>query len=340
MIVTRLDGGLGNQMFQYAFGSYLANKHATQLVLDLSSYQTGPQHGYMLDRFQISATSLDHLSSQRIPKRYRTVASNWLPDWLSLNVLRRVKERPFGFDVKYIKSSDNSYLVGYWQSEKFFPGIRDELLKQFTPVAELSHASQRVIGCMQSAPSISLHIRRGDYVSNAETAQIYEQLSLEYYQTSLQWFVDQHERVKVFVFSNDLPWCREHLRLSSPTHFVDHTRGHSAHEDLVMMSHAACNVIANSTFSWWAAYLNNRDDRTACAPAPWFRPGTLNDEHLLSPAWQVVDVAQSDETMRGDSGNTGSLSARVTHGGAHANQSGSHLPDATIKEHSNQKKAA
>ena len=290
MIVSRLDGGLGNQMFQYAFGLYLSEKHKTQLVLDLSSYQTGPQHGYMLDRFQISAKSLDHRSSRRIPQRYRTGASNWLPDWLRWNVLRRVKERPFGFHEKYLEASANSYLVGYWQSEKFFPGLRDELLKQFTPVVELSDESQRMIDRMQSAPSISLHIRRGDYVNNPATARIYEQLSLEYYQTCLQRFLARHEHVQIFVFSNDLPWCREHLRLSSPTHFVDHTNQQTAHEDLVMMRHATCNVIANSTFSWWAAYLNNRDDRTTCAPAGWFRPGTLNAEHLFSPAWQIVDA--------------------------------------------------
>ena len=292
MIVTRLDGGLGNQMFQYAFGLYLAKKHQTQLALDLSCYQTGPQHGYMLDRFRISAEPLNLESSRRIPKRYRTVASNWLPDWLRPNVLRRVKERPFGFDEKYLNASDNTYLVGYWQSERFFEGLRNTLLNQFTVVAGLSDSSQRLIDRMQSAPSIALHIRRGDYVNNTATARIYEQLSLEYYQASFHSFAARHDRVQAFVFSNDLPWCHEHLRLSSPTHFVDHTCQHSAHEDLIMMSHAACNVIANSTFSWWAAYLNNRDDRTTFAPARWFRPGTLNGEHLLLSEWQIVDTTQ------------------------------------------------
>jgi hypothetical protein len=292
MIVTRLDGGLGNQMFQYAFGLYLARKHQTQLALDLHSYQTGPQHGYMLDRFQISAAPLSHQASQRIPKRYRTVGSKWLPDWLRPKVLRRVKERPFGFHEKYLNNSDNSYLVGYWQSEKFFPGLRDELVRQFTPIAEVSDASQRVIECMQTVPSISLHIRRGDYVNNSEISQIYEPLTLEYYRASFERFAEQHEQVQAFVFSNDLQWCREHLRLSATTHFVDHTQRNSAHEDLFMMSHAACNVIANSTFSWWAAYLNNRDDRTAFAPARWFRPGTLNGEHLPLRDWQIVDATQ------------------------------------------------
>lgn len=292
MIVTRIEGGLGNQMFQYAFGLYLAKKQQSQLALDLSSYNTGPQHGYTLNRFRISAAPLNHEASQRIPKRYRNAASDWWPDWLRSNVLRRVKERPFGFDEKYLNASDNSYLVGYWQSEKYFPGMRDQLLKEFTLAVELSDASQRVIDRMRSVPSISLHVRRGDYLTNSETARIYEQLSLEYYQSGLKRFMAAHDRAQAFVFSNDILWCREHLRLDLPTCFVEHTSRDAAHEDLVMMSQAACNVIANSTFSWWAAYLNNRDDRTAFAPARWFRPGTFNDEHLPLADWQIIDAPQ------------------------------------------------
>ncbi len=297
MIVTRMDGGLGNQMFQYAFGLYLATRHGTQLALDLASFLSRPQHGYMLDRFQIAARPLCEPLNQKIPKRYRSPSSNepsaWLPDWLNSNVLRRVKERPFGFDEKYLKAQDNSYLVGYWQSEKFFPGMRGELLKQFTPIENLSGESLRVIDSMQGAPSVSMHIRRGDYINNPTTAGIYEQLSLDYYRSCLERFARRHNDVQVFVFSNDLAWCHTQLQLRFPTRFVDHTDQHNAHEDLVMMSHAKGNVIANSTFSWWAAYLNDRSDRMTFAPQRWFRSGTLDGKHLPCPAWQLIDSTDS-----------------------------------------------
>ena len=298
MIVTRIDGGLGNQMFQYAYGLYLATKHQTELALDLSSFRTGPQHGYMLDRFQITGTPLRADQAQWLPHRYRDSAvelkTSWLrnrlSDWLNPSVLHRVKERPFGFDRKYLAARDQSYLVGYWQSEKFFPGLRGELLKQFVPVSMISEPSQRIIERMQSTASIALHIRRGDYISNPATADLYEQLSIDYYRSSLERFAAQHREVQVFVFSNDLAWCRKHLELPFPTHFVDHTRQSTAYEDLVMMSHAMCNVIANSTFSWWAAYLNHRPDRMTFAPERWFRPGTLDGTHLPCPAWQLVSA--------------------------------------------------
>ena len=300
MIVTRIDGGLGNQMFQYAFGLYLAKKHQTELALDLSSYRTGPQHGYMLDRFRIAAEPLSDSSAGRIPRRYRVekaaadgfTFSDRLPDWLCPSVLRRVKERPFGFNEKYLRTSDNSYLVGYWQSEKFFPGLRAALLEQFVPASNLSSASQRVIERMRSTASISLHIRRGDYVTNPATSGIYEQLSLEYYRNCLDRFAMQHHDVEVFVFSNDLAWCQQHLQLPFPTHFVDHVAPRDAFEDLLMMSQAKGNVIANSTFSWWAAYLNDRSDRVTFAPDRWFRPGTLDGRHLPCPGWHLVEGTQ------------------------------------------------
>lgn len=298
MIVTRMDGGLGNQMFQYAFGLYLAHRHQSRLVLDLGSFQSGPQHGYMLDRFQITARPLSESLNQKVPKRYRSPSSNelttWLPDWLNSGVLRRIKERPFGFDEKYLKSCDNSYLVGYWQSEKFFPGMRGELLKQFTPTKRLCDESSRVIESMQSSPSVSLHIRRGDYINNPATAGIYEQVSLGYYRTCVERFAQQHDGAQVYVFSNDLDWCRRELQLRLPTRYIDHTDQQHAYEDLVMMSHACCNVIANSTFSWWAAYLNDRPDQMTFAPTRWFRPGTLDGTHLYRSTWQQIDATQNE----------------------------------------------
>ena len=183
MIVSRVDGGLGNQMFQYAFGLYLARKHQTHLVMDLSSYASGPQHGYMLDHFQIEARVATLVDQRRFPGRYRTgTTCLQIPDWLNPRVLRRVKEKPFGFQSRYLETRDNSMLVGYWQSEKFFPGLRSELLEQFALRQPLSTKSQQVVERMVACPCVAVHVRRGDYLTNPNTARIYEQLSRIYYQ--------------------------------------------------------------------------------------------------------------------------------------------------------------
>jgi hypothetical protein len=292
MIVSRIDGGLGNQMFQYAYGLYLARKHKTELVLDLGSYASRPQHGYSLDHFNIQARVADQGVHRRLPLRYRpdSVPRRFLPDCLNPAVLSRVKEVPFGFRPHYLEAHDKSYLVGYWQSEKFFPGMRDTLVEHFTPRNKLSKASLRVIDRMHQFPSIALHIRRGDYLNSPYAAQLYEQVSRDYYQACINQWMGRMLNVRVFVFSNDLDWCRENLQLPARTQFVNHSTSQNAFEDMIMMSHADCCVTANSTFSWWAAYLNERADKTVFVPRQWFRPGTLDASNIACSDWLAVDA--------------------------------------------------
>ena len=301
MIVTRMDGGLGNQMFQYAFGLYLASKHQSPLSLDLNSYHTGPQHGYMLDRFNVQAVELNNAIRAKLPRRHRATTLSGLvsplPDWLRADVLRREKERPFGFQEKYLQTPDDCYLVGYWQSEKFFPGLRSRLLEHFSPRSPISDTSMRIIERMQSCNSVSLHIRRGDYISNSANSKLYAQLSIAYYQECLERWAEERDGVQVFVFSNDIAWCLEQLRPKMPSHFIDHTGLEMAHEDMIMMSHSACNVIANSTFSWWSAFLNNRENKVVVAPAQWFCPGTMDDSSIPCESWSRA--SQPKRSCRG-----------------------------------------
>lgn len=299
MIVSRIDGGLGNQMFQYAYGAYLAKQLGCELRLDLSAFAAGRQHGYLLDRFRIEALEADEQLLRRRPVRYRypsTPRGAWLGQVLGLfdrNKLRRYKESPFGFHPRHLRVRGQRYLVGYWQSESFFPGMRSALLQQFVLRKPLSESSCRIAAKMQATESLAIHIRRGDYLSNPEAAKIYHTLGLEYYMTAIQHWQSglpqsSAERT-VFVFSNDIPWCREHLQLPFPIHFVDHTTADTAHEDLVLMSQAKSCVIANSTFSWWGAWLNQHADCKIYAPARWFRPGVMNDNHLIPARWQRLE---------------------------------------------------
>ena len=145
MIITRIDGGLGNQMFQYAFGRYLATKHDTQLLLDLAAYDRQPAHGYLLDQFQVQAEVVSGQQRRRIPYQYRSTQHHTksgrviagLQEWTNYcqprdaRTLKRQKEKPFGFDAGYLTTANDSYLVGYWQSERFFPGMRDRLTQEF-----------------------------------------------------------------------------------------------------------------------------------------------------------------------------------------------------------------
>lgn len=287
MIVARIEGGLGNQLFQYAFGTQLATQNGTELVLDLSSYASKPEHGYMLDRFSISARELRSDERTRIPGRYRRGKRSLLQVFsFGGNELRRIRERPFGFAEEYLLAPDNSYLVGYWQSKRFFRDVTSSIREQFRPASRMSRETSKIRDRMLSSSSIGIHLRRGDYITNQPMAA--RNLSLNYYRDCVVSQLQRRPDSEVFVFSNDIDWCRTHLDLPCPVHFVEHTNNATANEDLWLMTAAECLVIANSTFSWWGAFLGERTERSIFAPKSWFHPNTMNDRDINCEDWILV----------------------------------------------------
>ncbi len=300
MIVSRIEGGLGNQMFQYAYGFYLARQRQCKHWLDVSTYCSGPAHGYLLDQFQIASTPAVESIERKFPLRYRQPdavqgrvgLSLRLRELLSPGSLKRHKETPFGFHQRHLHVPSQRYLVGYWQSERFFPGMRAELLRHFTLREQLSEASRHVLTRIESTNSLAVHVRRGDYVKSSAAAKIYCHLDQEYYRTAIDdWgrtCAQSSQPSEVFVFSNDIPWCRQQFSLRSPTTFVEHNTPATAHEDLVLMSRAQACIIANSTFSWWGAWLNERPGNVVYAPSKWFQPATLDGANLLPEHWKRI----------------------------------------------------
>jgi hypothetical protein len=284
MIVARIEGGLGNQLFQYAFGTQLAKNNDSELYLDLSSYASQPQHGYLLDRFSITASEINQQDRKRIPARYQNDRRSVFPlISLGRKELRRLRERPFGFADKYLLAPKDSFLVGYWQSERYFRGVESDIRSQFRPRGPLSPESARLREKMLCTSSIAIHIRRGDYISTKPMAV--RNLSLNYYRECVLTQLEKRPDSEVFVFSNDMPWCRENLNLPCPVHYVEHTYTATAHEDLWLMTAADSVVMANSTFSWWGAYLGEREERTIYAPKSWYHPNTLDDRFINCENW-------------------------------------------------------
>ncbi len=287
MIIARIDGGLGNQMFQYAYGAYIARRLNTELRLDLRSYLAAPAHGYQLDRFAIEAGEATPHELASIPRKYRAIDSQRLPwsQWLRPTAFRRHKESVFGFNPQHLHITGQRYLVGYWQSEKFFPGMQAELRRQFQLREPLSAASQRVAAEIESTESIAVHVRRGDYLSHSGV----QQLNMDYYRRAIFDWAAERDQPVVYVFSNDSQWCKTQFDMPWPVVYVDHNTAETGFEDLALMQLAACNVIANSTFSWWAAWLNRRAGKVVYAPSSWFRPGTLDDTHIVCGDWIVPE---------------------------------------------------
>jgi hypothetical protein len=280
MIVVRIMGGLGNQMFQYAFGAYLASRHNTELWLDCSALESDPLRDFMLDRWQVTGREAPQSVREMIPRKRR-----WYQAWSRPGRrLRRVAEKPFGFRRRYLETPDDSFLDGYWQSEQFLPGMKRRLGAEFQPAGPLSAMTQAVAEKMTGGESVSLHVRRTDYLSLSYA----NPCPLDYYEQSVAEVLAKHAGVQLFVFSDDIPWCRQQFDFPCPVMFVDHNDATTAHEDMWLMSRCRHHIIANSTFSWWGAWLGVDETGEVYAPQNWFADPTMDSTAIVPGSWRRI----------------------------------------------------
>lgn len=290
MIIVSLIGGLGNQLFQYALGRTLAEKHQTELYLDVSGFQNYQLHRYSLQHFRIVEKFMPPDLERRLSwSRSRGRLSHW-----SYQVRRRfdpqrypvtVSERGFRFDPSVLSRSPPVHLEGYWQSEQYFSSIAEILREELAVRSTASCRNQELAQLMTESESISLHVRRGDYASNPQTLAIHGVCSTEFYERALRHVRSFCSNPHVFIFSDDPEWCRANLNIELPTTYVDHNDAAHNYEDLRLMSSCRYNIIANSTFSWWGAWLNRHPARIVVAPARWFQTTERDDTDLIPPGW-------------------------------------------------------
>jgi len=284
MIITRLRGGLGNQMFQYAAGRRLAYTQNTVLKLDTTAFIDTS-----LRKFELS--SLNIKASIARADEIQTFTKNGIPSFLPFLPARLyanrniIRERQFHFDSDIMRLRDNVYLDGYWQSEKYFTDIQELIKSDFTFCKLPSASDTDLIQQIQSCNSISLHIRRGDYVTNLHTHDFHGVCTLDYYYTCINRLSEQIEHPHFFVFSDDPNWAETHLKVDHPLTIIAHNSPENAVNDLRLMSMCKHNIIANSSFSWWGAWLNQNPDRIVCAPNKWFANAPLDTKDLLPESW-------------------------------------------------------
>ncbi|WP_374284519.1 alpha-1,2-fucosyltransferase [Novosphingobium sp.] len=291
MIGAFVCGGLGNQMFQYAAARALALRRGTGLKLDLAAF--GKPGAFEVDR----PYELDKLAIAVEPAR-RTDALSFLLARREQAALRRfsgwatVREQAVGFDPAVKQCGDGTYLFGYWQSWRYFDDCAAQLRAELQPRVPLSDQSGRLRDAMQSANSLALHVRRGDYVTSAETASFHGALSTDFYAAAVQFIRERAPGLHCYVFSDDLDWCREALQhLGLPLTFVDVNRGADSWQDLYLMAACRHSIIANSSFSWWAAWLGDGQqhaERMVVAPQRWFAGADTVVADRCPPGWTVL----------------------------------------------------
>lgn len=293
MIVVRIMGGLGNQLFQYAAGRSLAAHHNTHLKLDLNWFDEILSRNDVTKRkYELSKFSLvgDVASQQEIENISYNPYDNSLKG-IFFRLLRKLNlhqstyfaEKDFTrFDQNFFKTKKNTYLMGYWAQEKYFQHIEATIRREFTLKVDVSHESKQIADDIHNGESVSLHIRRGDYLTQNNQQSLFYVLPIDYYRSAIQYIQNELKDFHVFIFSDDPDWVKDHLRFDTPTTFVTHNTDNHAHEDMWLMSLCKHHIIANSTFSWWGAWLSKNTDKLIIAPKQWYSPQSTKSPSLPS----------------------------------------------------------
>jgi hypothetical protein len=289
MIIVKLSGGLGNQLFQYAVGRHLAHLHGTTLKFDVSGFQDGGKRQYALGHFRMTAEFASqeevHALTEYRPGAVKRVVDRFLPRSSRRAGTHVCEGKSFRFNPRILTLPDNLYMDGYWQNEKYFRDVPDIIRQEVAVKDPLAGRNRDLAEVIASVNSVSLHIRRGDYVSDPKTRQSHGNCSLDYYMHCVQELAGAVDQPHYFVFSDEPQWACANLELDAPVTIVDHNSTIQAYEDLRLMRHCRHHIIANSSFSWWGAWLNPRPDKTVYAPKKWFAHDKWDFQDVVPSGW-------------------------------------------------------
>ena len=285
MIISRLIGGLGNQMFQYAAGRSLAIANSCELRLDISGFENYALHnGYELDLFNIKAQIASTKDVSKLVSTNHSRLSRYISRQLGIKKSTHFIEKSFTFDHKFFDAKPPVYLDGYWQSYKYFESIESQLRHEFSLKYYLSKLNLDTSEQISSVNAVSVHIRRGDYVSNKHTNSVHGVCSLDYYRSAIKTITERVDNPVFFIFSDDIAWVKDNLAISSGAVYVDHNSGRQSYNDMYLMSLCQHHIIANSSFSWWGAWLGSNPNKIVISPKQWFINDTITDD-LIPKSW-------------------------------------------------------
>lgn len=261
--IVKIMGGLGNQMFQYAFG-----QNFDDVCYDISEYQTNKYRSFDLDLYAINKSYATSEQTQYYKKK--SVLPRFIRHWFHLPKCKDVTiERQINKYYSNFLKCKNAYFEGYFQTEKYFKHLRKRLLHDFTLQIPFDSKNFQLLENIQKTNSVAIHIRRGDYLSPAVSLAL---LDVDYYRKAIDYIASRVENPHFYIFSNDFDWVRENIKSGYAQTIVDINDESHGYFDLELMRQCKHNIIANSSFSWWAAWLNENSDKIVIAPSVWFKP--------------------------------------------------------------------
>lgn len=282
MIIIKIIGGIGNQMFQYAVGRNLALINQTDLKLDLGSFTTYKLRDFELFNLNVNTSAASQneinnlLPSHNFEKLFQYISPPSKKTYY--------REKKFSFDKNVLLLGKNVYLKGYFQSEKYFIESEKWIRTEFEFKNELKEKFSDQSSKLADEESVAVHVRQGDFAKDSETSLYHGVLTANYYMNAFELIRNRIANPKFYFFSDDMNWVKKNISLPDAVYVSENlTKNHI--EDLYLMSCCKHNIIANSSFSWWGAWLNNNPGKIVIAPKKWFNKGPKDTQDLIPDGW-------------------------------------------------------
>jgi hypothetical protein len=281
MKIVKIIGGLGNQMFQYAFYKSLENQFSNVKadILEFKNYSL--HNGYELENIFDVHLYYSSNFENLILGGSNTIFGKFWKKVGQFTKFYYTEKKVGSFDSAIFKNKANTYYYGYWQNENYFCNITEQIRNAFIFKNPLDKQNLQIKNLIENSNSVSIHIRRGDYVNNAAYRCLQNN---NYYLNALKYLQTKLKGMVYFVFSDDIAWCRHNIILDN-CYYIDWNKGAFSYIDMQLMSCCRHNIIANSSFSWWAAWLNSNSDKIVIAPKIWFNTDENDSKNIIPNNW-------------------------------------------------------
>ena len=304
MLIARITGGIGNQLFQYAFVRSLSIKLNQKFNLDLSWYRdyhkfekadnpnAATKREYLLDKFNINENLLNPVYLSISYRLNNSPILNKIIKYPPFRYFSYNTTTELDFNFNKIKSFNNVYLSGFWQKSDLFEEYKDVIKEEFVLKNKLSAENKILLKNIESTNSVAVHIRRGDLLSRPVAAAEQPYSSKKYYYNAINKIAGIVERPEMFIFSDDIDWVKNNYKFNISTTYVDNNGPDYEHFEL--MCNCKHQIIANSTFSWWAAWLNNYQEKIIISPKWWYKDPVKNESIIRIPEnWIILNNIES-----------------------------------------------
>ena len=303
MIIARINGGLGNQLFQYATARAISIKLDRKLLLDIDWYRNihafenhaDPNattlRDFLLNHYNIQSPVINKIHLNWIRRlEIRSRNSNFFKFLLNgpLNNFSYTKINQNSFSLESIQKHPHIYLTGYWQNNDIIEEYKNLLYNDLILKHPLSVNIQDHLNSINATNAVAIHVRRGDYISNPKSRKVHASCSNNYYYDSIDYIQNKQTNLHYFIFSDDMTWVKNNLDFTTNTTFINNND--PEYEHLFLMSQCKHQITANSTFSWWAAWLNTNPDKIIITPKHWYLDKHLNETVIRIPKeWIKID---------------------------------------------------